>query len=372
MNNILRDDLKYICEVVGSDLNILQGKTIGITGGAGFLGYYFLHLFSYLNQSVFDEKCKVICIDNFIRGVPAWLDELNADDHVIMVEDDIVTMDVSLSGPFDFLIHAASIASPIYYRRYPIETINANVAGLKNVLDYGKDTLETANPIQSLLYFSSSEIYGDPDPSQIPTQESYNGNVSCTGPRACYDESKRLGETLSVAYHNVHQLPIKIVRPFNNYGPGLSLEDGRVISDFCRNVLSGEDIVLLSDGRASRTFCYIADAIAGYIKVLLSDHDGEAFNIGADAPEISIGELAEFILRVAKERMGIDGIKVVRKVSEDRDYLTDNPSRRCPNLEKARKLVNYAPRIGLEEGLDRALSWYWSESINSKMTKASL
>ena len=143
-----------------------------------------------------------------------------------------------------------------------------------------------------MLFYSSSEIYGDPTPENIPTPETYRGNVSCTGPRACYDESKRYGETLCVNFARQHGVPIKVARPFNNYGPGLKITDGRVIPDFARDILAGRDIVMLSDGSAQRTFCYVADAVAGYYKILVKGRPGEAYNVGVETPEISMAELA--------------------------------------------------------------------------------
>src|SRR5258708_989421 len=199
---------------------------------------------------------------------------------------EVVKSDISavqdLERP-DFVVHGASIASPTYYRLHPIETMDANVLGLRRLLDH---SLRWAP--EGFLFFSSSEIYGDPDAANIPTAEAYRGFVSCTGPRACYDESKRFGETLCVNFARVHGIPVTIARPFNNYGPGLRLSDRRVLPDLFKDVLADRDITLLSDGRASRTFCYASDATAGYLRILLLGAKGESYNIGADAPEISM------------------------------------------------------------------------------------
>ena len=206
---------------------------------------------------------------------------------------------------------------------------------------------------KSLLYFSTSEIYGDPPPDEIPTQETYNGNVSCLGPRACYDESKRVGETLSAIYAQQYQVPVKIIRPFNNYGPGLRLTDGRVLPDFSRDALNDRDIVLYSDGSPTRTFCYSSDTLTGYLLALLSTYNGEPFNIGTEEPEISMRDIAAQLLRVAGSSR-----KVIYQASQEADYLTDNPYRRCPDISKARKLLGYSPQVSLEEGLGRMLEWY--------------
>lgn len=162
------------------------------------------------------------------------------------------------------------------------------------------DKKRKINLLLGFYFFSSSEIYGDPIAGNIPTPESYNGNVSCTGPRACYDESKRYGETLCVNFAQQYDLPIKISRPFNNYGPGLKITDSRVIPDFAKDVLSGRDINMLSNGSPTRTFCYVADAIVGYYKILVRGRKGEAYNIGVESPEISILNLAELIVNIAK------------------------------------------------------------------------
>jgi len=364
MNAILKSDLALIRDSIGSLESKFEDKRICITGGAGFLGYYFLNYFLDLNQRAFRQPCKVVCIDNFIRGLPDWMVKIRSADNLTIIEGDIAKVSLADYGSFDYIIHAASIASPTYYRRYPIETIDANVGGLKALLDYSHKRKLSNSSIVSMLYFSSSEIYGNPNENNIPTSEDYNGNVSCTGPRACYDESKRLGETLCVAYNQVHGVPVKIVRPFNNYGPGLRIDDRRVISDFCRNVLNKEDIVLLSDGLATRTFCYIADAITGYLLALLSDHDGEAFNIGTEAPEISMEGVARLVIEVAEETLNANGLKVIKRVSDEKDYLTDNPSRRCPRIQKARDMLGYSPVVDLKEGLRRSLVWYATESNN--------
>ena len=222
-----------------SDLNDeFSGKKILITGSAGFLGCQFLHYFYFLNKlKVLKNPCKVYAWDNYIRGLPSWLKKLKDDPFIQIDKKDIVNERV-LHRP-NYIIHAASIASPIYYRKFPIETIEVNVLGLKNLLDCSIKT-----KIDSFLFFSTSEIYGDPDEHNIPTSEEYRGYVSCTGPRACYDESKRLGETLCVNYYQQHDIPVKIVRPFNNYGPGLNIDDKRVIPDFFKNVIDNKDIPL--------------------------------------------------------------------------------------------------------------------------------
>jgi dTDP-glucose 4,6-dehydratase/UDP-glucuronate decarboxylase len=347
VNNIIQQDINEIINKI--DNSRFSGKTILLTGAGGFLGTYFVHYFTILNdKKLLNEPCKLCLVENFIRGVPDWFDSIRGREDVQIIEGDInKQLDLPKS---DFVIHAATIASPTYYRLYPIETMDANVIGLRNLLDFVKE-----NPCESFLFFSTSEIYGDPDPENIPTKETYRGNVSCTGPRACYDESKRYGETLCVNFHQQYNIPIKVARPFNNYGPGLRLEDKRVIPDFFSNILNDNKIEILSDGHVTRTFCYISDAITGYLQILLSEHNGEAFNIGTENPEITMLDLAKTISKIVK---GNDEFEYEHKVSADKNYLTDNPQKRCPDLTKSKTMLGYNPQVTLEDGLTRIYNYY--------------
>jgi len=356
--DIVHQDLDYICGNCKTEMQQFQGKNLLITGGAGFLGYYLVQSLLHWNTHVNPEnKVRIIVYDNFIRGIPEWLENIKDREQLILVKHDITNPLPKSYFSFHYIIHAASIASPIFYRKHPLETMDANINGLRHLLDYARNQKNTGAPVEGFLFYSTSEIYGDPDPANIPTPETYRGNVSCTGPRACYDESKRFGETLSVVFAQEFDLPVKIARPFNNYGPGLKITDKRVIPDFVRDILNDKDIIMHSDGSPTRTFCYVADAICGYFKVLVNGKAGESYNIGTSSPEISIKELADKIVHVAAEYSGYRG-NVVQIASSDKEYLTDNPNRRCPVIEKAQKHVGYHPQIQLEEGLIRNFIWY--------------
>ncbi|MDS4016646.1 MAG: NAD-dependent epimerase/dehydratase family protein [Candidatus Accumulibacter sp.] len=355
--DVVQGDVSAIAHHASDSLDMLAGQNVLLTGGAGFLGYMLAHVLAQVGDSDGRSPIQLTIYENFSRGRKLWLENLCARPNVTLVEHDITRPLPGGGAPFSYIIHAASIASPTYYRLHPIETIDANVNGLRHLLDYAKLRAEGGSPISGMLFFSTSEIYGDPFPDAIPTAEAYRGFVSCTGPRACYDESKRLGETLCVNFAQQHGVPVTIARPFNNYGPGLDIHDRRLLPDLARDMFEEKDLILLSDGSATRTFCYISDAIAGYIKILTKGRAGEPYNIGTESPEINVRQLADRVAAIGHELFGYTG-RVVHKNSDDIAYLTDNPNRRCPNIAKARSELGYVPRVSLEEGLRRSLIWY--------------
>lgn len=346
INRIIEEDVRNIYLEIAGVLDNIEGSNFLISGGGGFLGAYFMDLIKFCNDNIFFEPVKVICVDNFITGVPERIKHLDDNDNFVMLKTDI-TKPLDIDSDINYIINAASIASPTFYRKHPIETIETNILGLKNLIELG-----LKKRARSFLNLSSSEIYGDPDSAHIPTREDYNGNVSCTGPRACYDESKRLGETMCINYHREYGLPVKVARPFNVYGPGLRLDDRRVIPDFFSDAIKHHKIEILSDGTPTRSFCYASDAIKGFMLALLSEFNGEAFNIGNDSIEISMNNIAELIASL------VGNVSVIYKSSEERNYLTDNPKRRCPDLTKAKTCLNYHPNIELTEGLLRMYEWY--------------
>ena len=355
---LLRIDLDYICGNLVAEFDRLAGKRLLITGGAGFLGYYLVQAALHFNRKAGKGRAIHVTVwDSFIRGQPQWLADLSRDPNLLVEKRDLIEPLPSPMPDFQWIIHAAGIASPPFYRKYPLKTIDANINGLRNLLEYCVRQADRGKPVEGFLFYSSSEIYGDPSADAIPTSEDYRGLVSCTGPRACYDESKRFGETLCVVFAQQHGVPTKQARPFNNYGPGLKITDRRVISDFARDILAGRDIVMYSDGSPTRTFCYSADSITGYYKVLVNGRPGEPYNIGIEKPEISMRELAEKIVAYGHELFGYDG-KLVRQANVEAVYLVDNPNRRCPNIEKARTELDYNPTILVDEGLRRSLCWY--------------
>lgn len=356
-NTIYNKDLQYIYnKLEQSEKDRLKGSSILITGCAGFLGYYLMSFLSEYSDMLGIKK--IIGIDNFKLGNPKWISVLrNSSPKIELYTFDITQFslfDKEKISDVDFVIHMASIASPTFYRKYPLETVDANIVGLRELLDFYRE-----KEIKGFLFFSSSEVYGDPFPEYIPTSEEYRGNVAMIGPRACYDEAKRFGETICYLYAEEFGMPISIVRPFNNYGPGMRLDDKRVPADFAKSIIENKKIVLYSDGKPTRTFCYVTDAIVGYLKALLYE-SFDYFNIGIDNPEISIKELAQIYKDAGSAIYDFDQSIEFRE-SEEKSYLKDNPQRRCPNISKARKLLNYSPLISVSEGVHRFLTFLKEE-----------
>ncbi len=353
-NRILSEDMENIFQnLSAAEKDKLRNSTILITGCGGFLGYYFMHFFSHFAEEL--QLKKVIALENFLTGTKDWLADLIDSKPEIMElhEFNVITDDVAAiagAADADIIIHLASIASPTFYRIYPIETVDANITGLRRLLDFYAE-----KQIKGFLFFSSSEIYGDPFPEFIPTSEEYRGNVATIGPRACYDEAKRFGETLCYLFAQKYNMPIGLARPFNNYGPGMNINDKRLPADFAKAIVENRDLAILSDGKPTRTFCYISDAITGYLKVLLHGKF-DVFNIGMEKPELSVKEFAEIFNRKGKEIFDYQG-EITFAKSEDKEYMTDNPNRRCPDITKARTVLNYDPKVDVENGIGRFLEF---------------
>lgn len=339
INPQLKLDLNFIHKNF-KEKKIFKNKNVLITGFNGFIGY---ELSKYLIY--FKKELNINFL--YLTDIKFKNKKYN-DKKIILKKFNVVDQNIEdiINKKIHIIIHAASIASPKLYRKNPIKTIESNVVGLTKLLKYGYK-----KKIDRLLYFSSSEVYGSPDKKNIPTSENYNGNVSTTGPRACYDEAKRFCETLCSTYNFKYKLPVRVVRPFNNYGPGMKLNDGRLPADIAKNLFKNKDIIIHSDGSPTRTFCYVADAIVGYLKVL-SYKKFEIINIGHDQGEISVKEFAKIFLDIYKKKFNKNSLSKIKfKKSTEKNYLKDNPSRRRPNLNKAKNILKFYPKIGLREGL---------------------
>jgi len=340
---LLDTDIAEICERLHAPAQDFAGKTILLTGARGFLGRYFMEIFNHLNQHVLSKPVKVVALDNLITAGKEGAEIPNFP-NVEFIQHDVIKP-FKFKGRVDYVIHAAGIASPFYYRAYPLQTLEVAITGTKNMLELAQSKKAR------FTFFSSSEIYGDPDPKHVPTPESYRGHVSCQGPRACYDESKRVGETLCYIFHTTEGTHTNTIRPFNVYGPGMQETDYRVLPNFANRIKAGMPLNVYGTGNQTRTFCYITDAIVGFLLVVLKGVAGEAYNIGNPKPEITM-------LDLIKEIEHALGRAVPHNVIEYPDsYPADEPNRRCPDLKKAHLQLNFHPQVDLREGLRRFLSW---------------
>jgi dTDP-glucose 4,6-dehydratase len=310
-------------------------KTAFITGGAGFLG-------SHLCDKLIVEGFRVICMDNIITGNPGNISHLLKDKNFSFIKHN-VTKYINIKGKVDYVLHFASPASPEDYLKFPIQTLKVGSLGTHNVLGLAKEKKAV------FLLASTSEVYGDP--LVHPQPEEYWGNVNPVGVRGCYDESKRFAEALCMAYLRVHKIDVKIVRIFNTYGPRMRINDGRVVPNFIYQALHNKPITVYGKGRQTRSFCYVSDLIEGIYRLMLSNLN-QPINIG-NPREFTVMELARRILKLNNTR-----IRIIFK-----PLPQDDPRQRKPDITKARKFLNWQPKVGLEEGLTRTMEWFRSNSI---------
>lgn len=342
---LIHNDIQEIVTNLGDSVNQLQGSRILITGASSYITSYLVDTCVWLNDHRFEQPCHVLALVRSPIQPESRLGHLLRRDDVTFVYQD-VSAPLDLDTPVDYIIHAASNASPKRYLANPIDTMDANVVGTRQLLEMAR-----THNTRSFLFFSSSEVYGSVPDAYYPTPETYNGSVDPTHPRAVYAEAKRFGETLCTTFQREYGVPAKIVRVFSVYGPGFHLDDGRVMADFINNRLKNEPIHLMSDGLGVRAFCYMVDSITGFWQILLSDADGQAFNIGSDQT-VTIRELAQLFGRIEAPHLE------VTYQDELEPHLRGAPSRVCPDIRKARDILDFTPSIGLEEGIRRSLAWY--------------
>jgi dTDP-glucose 4,6-dehydratase len=302
-----------------------------ITGGAGFLG-------SHLCDRFLAEGHQVIAMDNLITGTTRNIEHLAGRDDFLFIKHD-VTNYIYVEGLLDAILHFASPASPIDYLELPIQTLKVGALGTHKALG-----LAMAKKAGFLLA-STSEVYGDP--LRHPQQEDYWGNVNPIGPRGVYDEAKRFAEALAMAYHRAHGVETRIARIFNTYGPRMRLDDGRVVPNFVGQALRDEPLTVYGDGSQTRSFCYVDDLIEGIYRLLLSD-EVEPVNLG-NPVEMSILDFAHMVNRLTGNKAGI--------VYEDY-RIPDDPQVRQPDISKARQVLNWEPKVDLEEGLQETIGWF--------------
>ncbi|RAJ17913.1 UDP-glucuronic acid decarboxylase family protein [Olleya aquimaris] len=308
----------------------MSQKRVLITGAAGFLG-------SHLCDRFISEGYFVIGMDNFITGDPKNIAHLSSNSNFLFIQHDVTNF-INIEGGLDYILHFASPASPIDYLKIPIQTLKVGSLGTHNLLGLAK--AKNAR----LLIASTSEVYGDP--LVHPQTEDYYGNVNTIGPRGVYDEAKRFQESITMAYHRFHGLETRIVRIFNTYGPRMRLNDGRVIPAFMGQALRGEDLTVFGDGSQTRSFCYVTDQVDGIYRLLLSDYPNPV-NIG-NPHEISIKDFAEEIIKLTGTTQ-----KVIYK-----DLPVDDPMQRQPDITLAKKLLQWEPKVGREEGMRKTFDYF--------------
>ena len=308
-------------------------RSILVTGGAGFLG-------SHLCERLLERGDNVICLDNFFTGRKQNVAHLLTNPRFELIRHDIVH---PIFIEADQIYNLACPASPVAYQFNPIKTIKTSTVGVVNVLGLAKRCRAR------ILHASTSEVYGDP--TVHPQREDYWGNVNPLGPRSCYDEGKRVAESLCINYHHEHQLQVRIIRIFNTYGPRMDPNDGRVISNFITQALRDEPLTIYGDGKQTRSFCYVDDLLRGMMALMDQDHETGPVNIG-NPGEYTMLQLAE---------------EVLRAIPESKSQITfvplpqDDPKQRCPDITKAKSLLGWSPTIDLKTGLQRTVEYYRTE-----------
>jgi len=317
----------------------LEGATILVSGANGFLPAYMVETILFLNDTVFNKKAKLILIVRSIKNASARFGSDLERSDVLVLEQDI-SKNINIELNIDYVIHAASFASPKYYSTVPVDVITPNVIGTHNLLE-----LSRQKNIKSFLFFSSAEVYGTG--IKDPIKEEDGAFINQLYTRACYSESKRMGEALCVAYLRQYNIPVKIVRPFHTYGPGMKLDDGRVFADFVRCIVNRQPIQLLSSGASKRSFCYLSDATLAFFMVLINGVDGEAYNVGNPNCEFSILDLAISLANAYAK----DGVKLEHNIKQTGNVYYD---RVCPSIAKITKL-GWMPNVNIIDGFDRTI-----------------
>lgn len=301
-----------------------------VTGGAGFIG-------SHLTDALMKGN-KIFCVDNISSGNCENVEHLMDNANFKFIEHDVKN-ELAVKDSIDQIYHLASRASPVDFKKFPVDILLSNSLGTYNMLKLAKEKRA------KILFTSSSEVYGDP--LEHPQKETYWGHVNCTGERSCYDESKRFGEALCMAFYREHKVDVRIARIFNTYGPRMKINDGRVMPNFITQALNGEPLTVYGNGRQTRSFCYVGDMVDGLIKLMNSKFVAEPFNLG-NPNETNILELAGLIKRFSESNS-----KIVYKPLPE-----DDPEKRKPDISKAKSRLGWEPKINLESGLKKTIEWF--------------
>ena len=302
-----------------------------VTGGAGFIG-------SHLCDRLITEGHEVVCVDNLITGNKDNISQLISNAHFEFLESDC-TQNLDTSFKAEAIFHLASPASPPKYQQYPIETLLVNTLGTKQLLDLARQWGAR------MLFASTSEVYGDP--LEHPQKETYWGNVNPNGPRSCYDEGKRAGEAFVASYVRKFGVDCRVVRIFNTFGPRMDIDDGRVVTNFIKQILTQQALTIYGDGLQTRSFCYVSDLVSGLIAALQIGIKGEVYNLG-NPEEKSILEFAQFIKEITNYHGEFVHV----------DLPQDDPQMRQPDITKAKTTLKWEPQVSLTEGLQKTIAYF--------------
>ena len=320
-----------------SENRFFYNKNILLLGSDGFLGKSFLDYFKFLIKKKI--YFKLDCVDNNISSLKQ---KKNKNRYINYYNEDLNNF--KRKKKYDIIIFLAGIASPTIYKKHPLEALEVSYLGAKKYLEYSKKDKSL------FIFFSSSEIYGNPDLKNLPTNENYYGNVNSYGPRSCYDEGKRVGETLCYIYKEYYKTKVKIIRPFNVFGPSMNQNDDRVIPRFIRAIKNKKPLTVYNHGNQTRSFCYITDAMVGFIKVISKGKLGDVYNVGNDKDEVSMNTLSKQIKKIYKNKISI------KKINYPNFYPSNEPMRRCPDLKKIKQDTNFKPNEKLKESLVKFIS----------------
>jgi len=342
-NKIVQEDLNLICKE-NLEWQNFSGKNILITGANGMLPSYMIETFLLLMRLNKAENIHVFALARNGDRAKKRFDNYLKDEFLNIIVQDVCEP-ICIDEKIDIIIHAASQASPKYYRIDPVGTLTPNIIGTINLLNLARE-----KNVENFLFFSSSEVYGTLKTDR-GIKESDFGYLDPLNVLSCYSESKRMGETICISWHEQFNIPVKVVRPFHTYGPGLKLEDGRVFADFVKNILSNQPLEIKSDGTAHRAFCYLSDAVLGFFYTLLKGNYGEVYNVGNPFQEYSVKELAEILIEMFPEK-SLD-IEIQQAFSSP-DYIAAEVSRVVPDITKLQSL-GWSPKVDVKTGFYRTI-----------------
>jgi UDP-glucuronate decarboxylase len=346
MNRIINEDIESICQEE-IDWSFFSGKNILITGANGILASYITETFLSLSKSGIIHDTRIFALSrNRENALAKFHNHINDKCFKLIIQD--VNESIFSDERFDIIIHAASQASPRYYGVDPVGTLMPNIVGTHKLLN-----LANEKGTQNFIFFSSAEVYGN-NQNSGSIKETDFGSLDPLDIRSCYAESKRMGENLCISWHTQYGIPVKIIRPFHTYGPGMTSNDGRIFADFVFNILNNQNIVIKSDGKALRSYCYLKDAVLGYFYIILKGAVGEAYNVGNSYQELSVKDLAGILIQMFPEKQ----LKIEMNPRFDSiNYIPSSVNRFLPDISKIEKL-GWSPKTDVQTGFKRTILSY--------------